>query len=117
MIGVEWISSLSRILAQPISRRVAVREISLRRCHVLDRPRRPVDKGRAPCSVSSRQKSDQAVKCDREFARAGNADYPTPLCQGIHVRVLLDQDRFERGHIGIHGNVVLAKAGSRTSKG
>ena len=44
---------------------------------------------------------------------AGDADFTHALdAQRIHVRIaFLDQDRFERGHIGVHGNVVLAQMG------
>ena len=49
--------------------------------------------------------------CDPDFTHALDTE-------GIHVRVaLLDKDRFERWHIGIHGNVVLGQIGIHRTPG
>src|ERR1700730_13001094 len=85
--------------------------------------------------VSSRLRLDQTIKCDREFAHADSGRMPDCIgnrtrgasdpdftyalnAEGIHVRVaFLDKDRFDRGHIGVHGNVVLAQIGIHRAAG
>jgi hypothetical protein len=51
------------------------------------------------------------VACQTAFATAPAVPVipisPTPLMPSIHVRIVfLDKDRFDRGHIGVHRNVV-----------
>jgi hypothetical protein len=50
--------------------------------------------------------------CDRA-GRAGDPDLAHAFdAERVDVRiVLLDQDRLERRHIGVHGNVVLGQVG------